>query len=74
MTMNRELGFDEMSEWLFEMEYGRIPLKVPQTMSWVVFGLFERILLFLRNLTFCYEDESGTRINGNVRMPIEMEY
>jgi len=120
MKMNRELGLTKCSECLLKWNISRIPLKVPKpwvesflaylkefyfflrnltfchenesgtriwrnarnaywngilagfpksspNMSWVVFGLFEGILLFLRNLTFCHENESGTRIWRNAR-------
>jgi len=73
MKMNRELGLTKCSECLLKWNISRIPLKVPQTMSWEVFGLFEGILLFLRNLTFCHENESGTRIWRNVRNAYEMD-
>jgi len=65
-----ELGFDEMFGMPIEMDISRIPLKVSQTMSRVVFGLFWRNLLFY-DLTFCHENERELGFDERVGMPIE---
>src|SRR5882672_4066268 len=62
MKMNRELGFHEMFRMAFEMEYGPFPLKSCPNHELSRFWLISRNFPFLRNLTFCHENESGTRI------------